>query len=131
VALYKQFPLTGGPYLRHLGFLGAAPPAVKGLAPVRFVDSEFHEIDAGSYPLALNSSLPEALMPEPKSKLENFMDYLRNFFLPDTPNPTATHAGGDPRILAGPSPRRLCRAPGGARATARRGGGTKAAAEQS
>ena len=34
VALYKSFPLTGGPYLRHLGFLGAAVPEVKGLAPI-------------------------------------------------------------------------------------------------
>lgn len=34
VALYKDFPLTAGPYLRHLGFLGAQPPAVKGLQPL-------------------------------------------------------------------------------------------------
>jgi len=34
VALYRRFPLTGGPYLRHVGFLGAAPAGVKGLAPV-------------------------------------------------------------------------------------------------
>ncbi len=95
VALYKQFPLTGGPYLRHLGFLGAAPPAVKGLAPVRFADvaSESFSIDAQSRPIASISSLPEEPMPETKSKLENFIDHLRGFFVPDTPNPTATHAG--------------------------------------
>lgn len=29
-----------GPYLRHIGFLGAAPPAIKGLAPVSFSDGE-------------------------------------------------------------------------------------------
>jgi len=93
VALYKQFPLTGGPYLRHLGFLGAAPPAVKGLDPLRFVEAEFHEVDAGTYPVASISSLPEERMPETKSKLENFIDHLRGFFVPDAPNPTATHAG--------------------------------------
>lgn len=39
VALYRNFPPTGGAYLRHLGFLGAQPPAVKGLAPVRFLNA--------------------------------------------------------------------------------------------
>ena len=36
VALYTNFPATGGPYLRHLGFLGAQPPQVKGLRPIKF-----------------------------------------------------------------------------------------------
>lgn len=34
IALYSQFEKTGRPYLRHLGFLGAAPPHVKGLKPL-------------------------------------------------------------------------------------------------
>ena len=103
VALYKLFPLTGGPYLRHLGFLGAAPPAVKGLAPVRFAEaaSICFTTAAESHPIALTSFLPEASMPETKSKLENFIDHLRGFFVPDTPNPTATHAG---ERSADPSP---------------------------
>ena len=33
-------PAPGVFYLRHVGFLGAQPPAVKGLPPVQFADSE-------------------------------------------------------------------------------------------
>lgn len=91
VALYKRFPLTGGPYLRHVGFLGAAPPAVKGLSPVRFVDTDFFSIVDEWRPLATNPSSAEVLMSESKSKLESFIDHLRSFFLPDPP--TATPAG--------------------------------------
>ncbi|MFQ5818135.1 MAG: hypothetical protein ACE5H2_09320 [Terriglobia bacterium] len=36
VALYTHFPPTRGPYLRHIGFLGAQAPEVKALSPVRF-----------------------------------------------------------------------------------------------
>ena len=33
-------PVPGVYYLRHIGFLGAQPPAVKGLKPVEFADDE-------------------------------------------------------------------------------------------
>jgi hypothetical protein len=33
-------PVPGSLYLRHIGFLGAQPPAVKGLKPVEFADAE-------------------------------------------------------------------------------------------
>jgi hypothetical protein len=35
-------PIPGSevPYLRHVGFLGAMPPAVKGMAPIEFADGE-------------------------------------------------------------------------------------------
>ena len=36
----KNNPSPGSYYLRHVGFLGAQPPAVKGLAPVAFGESE-------------------------------------------------------------------------------------------
>ncbi|MBZ5570232.1 MAG: hypothetical protein LAN64_20630, partial [Acidobacteriia bacterium] len=36
IALYPKFEATGTPYLRHIGFLGAMPPEVTGLAEVRF-----------------------------------------------------------------------------------------------
>lgn len=36
----KNNPKPGVPYLRHLGFLGAEPPAVKGLAPIEFSEGE-------------------------------------------------------------------------------------------
>ena len=35
-----QNPTPGNYYLRHVGFLGAAPPAIKGLDPVAFEDGE-------------------------------------------------------------------------------------------
>jgi hypothetical protein len=40
-------PKPGSWYLRHVGFLGAQPPAVKGLAPVSFAggDADFVELD--------------------------------------------------------------------------------------
>jgi len=78
VSLYKDFPPTSGPYLRHLGFLGAAAPAVKGLAPVRFA-----ELTAVSFAFEDSPSL-EMTMSEPKSKLDSFLDHLRSFFTPQT-----------------------------------------------
>lgn len=33
-------PKQGGWYLRHIGFLGAQPPAIKGLKPIQFAASE-------------------------------------------------------------------------------------------
>ena len=36
-------PVPGVYYLRHVGFLGAQPPAVKGLAPVHFAESDTDE----------------------------------------------------------------------------------------
>jgi hypothetical protein len=128
VALYKSFPLTGGPYLRHVGFLGAAPPAVKGLAPVRlaFAEGEFFRIDSECRPIVPNafsshrdpaagalrlrpgqaaglnvemSLLGDNTMAETKSKLESFIDHLRSFFLPDPPTATPPGEGS-----ADPSP---------------------------
>lgn len=44
-------PRPGVYYLRHVGFLGAAAPAVKGLKPVAFADAEegVVELEFGSY----------------------------------------------------------------------------------
>ena len=36
-------PVPGVYYLRHVGFLGAQPPAVKGLAPVNFAENDTDE----------------------------------------------------------------------------------------
>ncbi len=44
IAIYKD-PKGSGPAVRHIGFLGAAPPEVKGLAPVQFSDGDFVAID--------------------------------------------------------------------------------------
>ncbi|MEN9501530.1 MAG: hypothetical protein RI964_815 [Pseudomonadota bacterium] len=37
-------PVPGTYYLRHVGFLGAQPPAVKGLLPVEFADTDGEQI---------------------------------------------------------------------------------------
>ncbi len=37
-------PVPGTYYLRHVGFLGAQPPAIKGLAPVEFADADDKQI---------------------------------------------------------------------------------------
>jgi hypothetical protein len=80
VSLYRHFPATGGPYLRHLGFLGAAAPSVKGLAPVRFAEQPSVTIEfAGECPAPHRSPSSEDNMPD-KSTLENFLDHLRAFF---------------------------------------------------
>jgi hypothetical protein len=44
IALYTN-PKGTGPAVRHIGFLGATPPEVKGLAPIRFSSSQFVEIE--------------------------------------------------------------------------------------
>lgn len=38
-------PTPGKWYLRHVGFLGAAPPAVKGLAPVSFAEGDSVQVE--------------------------------------------------------------------------------------
>jgi len=44
-AAFYLNPQNNGPVLRHVGFLGAMPPEVKGLAPLRFSDSNFVAIE--------------------------------------------------------------------------------------
>ena len=100
VALYAHYPPTGGPYLRHLGFLGAAPPAVKALAPVRFFQSNSvsfaFDNDEQFTPASLSAAAsPEALMSEPKSTLDNFLSHLRAFF-----NADSSHAS----VIPSPAP---------------------------
>lgn len=76
-AFYQEevSPLPGKLYLRHVGYLGALPPAVKGLADHKFaagggyIDYEFAsdklETQAGEKPPAANK---EDFMPEGKEK---------------------------------------------------------------
>ncbi|WP_372069711.1 hypothetical protein P7L75_01230 (plasmid) [Tistrella mobilis] len=46
-------PVPGRWYLRHVGWLGAMPPAIKGLAPVNFADGDgdFIELSEGAAPI--------------------------------------------------------------------------------
>lgn len=55
-------PKPGNYYLKHVGFLGAVPPAVSGLKPVSFASDEGNEI---CFEFAV-----EALQPAPKSETE-------------------------------------------------------------
>jgi len=50
-------PVPGVYYLRHVGFLGAMPPAVKGLRPVEFGDSEEGIVCFGDWADRTNASL--------------------------------------------------------------------------
>lgn len=51
-------PKPGGWYLRHVGFLGASPPAVKGLKPVAFAENEAGVVEfAESWSLGLVARL--------------------------------------------------------------------------
>jgi hypothetical protein len=44
-AAFYLDPKGEGPVLRHVGFLGAIPPEVKGLEPIKFSDGEFVAIE--------------------------------------------------------------------------------------
>ncbi len=44
-AAFYVNPKGSGPILRHVGFLGATPPEIKGLEPVSFSDGEFVAIE--------------------------------------------------------------------------------------
>lgn len=50
-------PVPGVYYLRHVGFLGAQPPAVKGLKSASFSDSEEGVIEFGGYDDTINAGL--------------------------------------------------------------------------
>lgn len=50
-------PVPGVYYLRHVGFLGAQPPAIKGLKPIEFADVEEGVIEFGDWGDRNNASL--------------------------------------------------------------------------
>lgn len=52
-----QNPVPGCYYLRHVGFLGAQPPAVKGLRSSQFADAEEGVVNFGDYDDATNAGL--------------------------------------------------------------------------
>src|SRR5947209_3755786 len=70
VALYGS-PLS----LRHIGFLGALPPEVKGLADLRLC--EFGKTEAGGYH-AIEFTEEKKMTPEEKKR--TFMEALKEFF---------------------------------------------------
>lgn len=50
-------PVPGVYYLRHVGFLGAQPPAVKGLRPIELADGEEGVIEFGDFGHETSASL--------------------------------------------------------------------------
>lgn len=50
-------PKPGVYYLRHVGFLGAQPPAVKGLRPVEFAEAEEGVVEFGDWADRLSASM--------------------------------------------------------------------------
>lgn len=56
-----QNPVPGVYYLRHVGFLGAQPPAVKGLRPPEFADNETGVVEFGDYDDAVNAGVLRGL----------------------------------------------------------------------
>ncbi|ARU23663.1 hypothetical protein RSSE_c3280 [Ralstonia solanacearum] len=50
-------PVPGVYYLRHVGFLGAQPPAVKGLKPVEFADADEGVVEFGDWGMETNATL--------------------------------------------------------------------------
>jgi len=50
-------PVPGVYYLRHVGFLGAQPPAVKGLRPIELADGDEGVVEFGDYGHELNSDM--------------------------------------------------------------------------
>lgn len=54
-------PVPGVYYLRHVGFLGAQPPAVKGLKPAEFADAEDGVVEFGDWDDRTNAGLLRSL----------------------------------------------------------------------
>ncbi|APC14534.1 peptidase [Pseudomonas frederiksbergensis] len=50
-------PVPGVYYLRHVGFLGAQPPAVKGLRPIELADGEEGVIEFGDFGDSISASV--------------------------------------------------------------------------
>jgi hypothetical protein len=80
---YKKVSLSiyddpEGPRIRHLGFLGAMPPAIKGLAPVSYASSEHFKTFTEEFTMAEKIDIEEI-------KRENsFFKRLFNMFKIDT-----------------------------------------------
>lgn len=77
-AAFYSDPQGKGPVLRHVGFLGAVPPEVKGLAPVKFSQETFTSIDFQE-----EQSMDEATIK--KTVGEQIKAYFADMFGPKRP----------------------------------------------
>lgn len=78
-AAFYLDPQGKGPVLRHIGFLGAVPPEVKGLGPIQFSDGEFVAIEFKEEENSMSNDTPQ-LSKEHVSVLTRFAEGLRNLF---------------------------------------------------
>lgn len=80
-------PVKGTYYLRHVGFLGAEPPAIKGLQPIEFNESS----DA----VTVTVDFSEAEQSQ-SSAFDHFVSAMRSFFFGEgDTNDTHTHDNQD------------------------------------
>lgn len=78
VALYND--LAGrGPYLRHLGLLGAQPPEVKGLAEVKFQEGAFQELSIDDCRLSIEEE-PMDRAEIKKTVVESVKEFFAELF---------------------------------------------------
>lgn len=97
VAFYND--LDGrGPYLRHVGFLGAAPPAVKGLEPLpAFSAAEFAEFDFSDCSDNEEGEMDEGKM---KTMFETFQEKMTAAIAKLTPARPAGEGGATAAAIA-------------------------------
>lgn len=95
VALYKELPQTKTPYLRHLGFLGAAIPHVKGLEPIHFQsgDAEHIEFAVNLEEKGMDEKNKKEEVPTLTKEAVGFIEKLRAFFTGGAEKPAAPEAG--------------------------------------
>lgn len=53
--IYRSFASTGRPYLKAVTMLGAAPPAVKGLEPIKFSSDAGESVELDAEPIAFEA----------------------------------------------------------------------------
>ena len=97
VGLYRDLEGTGGPYLRHLGFLGAAAPYVKGLKPIQFGDAEHIEFavtiegdQMSNEPKNKDAKKEPALSEEHVTLLTRFAEGFKGLLAKWSDSPTAS-----------------------------------------
>ena len=80
-AAFYVDPQGNGPVLRHVGFLGARPPEVKGLGPLHFSDQEFVAIELTGHRHPAASSVADGNhTPGAEQMRKTVLGVMREFF---------------------------------------------------
>jgi hypothetical protein len=82
-AAFYMDPQGNGPMLRHVGFLGATPPEVKGLEAIKFSDGEFIAIDFKEEEEAMDANEIK------KTVTTEIRDFFKNLFAEKRNEPAA------------------------------------------